>query len=207
MNDTIRLHWSWSTNPQKVRLALEELQLPYDLNKIDLYKRQNKTAEYLAIHPRGKVPALEIDGGVLWDSNAAIAHLAQREGRLWPAEGADRCRALSLLFLESSAFQDLAGVFYFNRVVMKQIGKDPDEARMSKAHAKLLPLFELLSQHVGDGDYLLDDFSLVDCAFAPWLPWLDLDEHPALIRWRDALRGRDSWSACRVLEPGMDPDA
>jgi glutathione S-transferase len=206
MSDTIRLHWFWSTNPQKVRLALEELGLSYELAMVDLYKGGHKTAEYRAIHPRAKVPALEIDGGVLWDSNAAIAYLAEREKRHWPSDAAGRQQALNLLFTEASAFQDLAGTFFFNRLVMPRIGKEPDEARLSKAHDKLLPLFELLSDCIGEGDYLLDEFSLVDCSYAPWLPWLDLDEHPALVRWRNALSARESWQTCRVIGPGMEPE-
>jgi glutathione S-transferase len=192
----MKLYWFWSTNPQKVRLALEELGLDYELEKIDLYQGDHKKPAYLAVSPRGKVPALEIDGGTLWDSGAIIAYLAEREGRLWPSEGPGKAEALNLLFLEASTFQDLAGVFYWNRVIMPLIGKPSDEARMAKAQTKLLPLFQLLQSQLAAGDYLLGDFSLVDCVYAPWLPVLDLDGFPGLQAWRDRLMARPSWSAC-----------
>ncbi|MDP6944975.1 MAG: glutathione S-transferase N-terminal domain-containing protein, partial [Myxococcota bacterium] len=107
----MRLHWFWSTNPQKVRLALEELALDYELVEVDLAKGAHKQADFLAIHPRGKVPALEIDGGICWESNAALEYLGLRERRLWPSEPVGLTEALSLLHMESGAFQDQAGVY------------------------------------------------------------------------------------------------
>ena len=124
----MRLHWYPSTNPQKVRLALEELSLDYELVELDLVKGAQKQADYLAIHPRGKVPALEIDGGVCWESNAALQYLGMREGRLWPTEPVGLTEALSLLHMESGAFQDLAGVYFFNRVVLPNVGRAGDPA-------------------------------------------------------------------------------
>ncbi len=192
----IRLHGFTSTNPQKVRLALEELALDYQYVPVDLYAGEQKTDAHLAIHPRGKVPALEIDGTVLWDSNACLAYLALREERLWPSDLQRRAQALNLLFLEAAAFQDQASNFYFNRVVMRHIGKPPDTARMAKAQTKLAPLYDLLAKQLADREYLLGEFTLVDCAYAPWLPILDLNDWPTLVAWRDRLTARPSWAAC-----------
>lgn len=193
----MRLYWYPSTNPQKVRMALEELGLDYELEAMDLAKGAHKQADYLAIHPRGKVPALEIDGGVCWESNAALQYLAQREGRLWPSEPVGLTEALSLLHLESGAFQDLAGVYFFNRVVLPQVGREGDPARVAKAAKKLGPLLTLLDDRLEGKDYLLGEFSVVDCSYAPWLPVLDLEGHPRVAQWRDRLKARPSWSACQ----------
>ena len=192
----MRLHWYGSTNPQKVRLALEELNLDYELLRMDLVKGAHKQADYLAIHPRGKAPALEIDGGVCWESNAALEYLAVREGRLWPKEPQGLTEALSLMHMESSAFQDLAGVYFFNRVVLPQVGRAGDPERVAKAAKKMAGLLTVLSDRLEGSDYLLGDFTLVDCAYAPWLPVLDLDEHPHVASWRDRLMARPSWAAC-----------
>ncbi|MGB0590469.1 MAG: glutathione S-transferase family protein [Myxococcota bacterium] len=192
----MRLHWYGSTNPQKVRLALEELNLDYELISLDLVKGAHKQADYLALHPRGKAPALEIDGGVCWESNAAIEYLAMREGRLWPSEPKALTEALSLMHMESSAFQDLAGVYYFNRVVLPQVGREGDPERVAKAAKKLNKLLTVLEDRLEGGDYLLGDFSLVDCAYAPWLPVLDLEGHPNVLAWRARLMARTSWAAC-----------
>ena len=192
----MRLHWYWSSNPQKVRLALEELGLSYELSPVNLTTRAQKEPGYLDIHPRGKVPALEIDGTVLWESGAALLYLGEREQRLWPSSGPDRATALNLLFLESSAWQAQASAYFYNRVVMPFIGAQPDKSRVEKASKKIHPLLDLLDRQLGQSDYLLGEFSLVDCAYAPWLPVLDLETFPSLERWRSRLTQRASWQAC-----------
>jgi glutathione S-transferase len=192
----MRLHWFWSTNPQKIRLALEELGLEYDLNRVDLFKAEHKSEDYKAISPRGTVPALEIDGNILWESNSILLYLALREERLWPKDKALQAVALNLLVMEASAFQDQAGQYYFNRIVMPHIGKEGDQERIAKAGKKLRSLYKILSEQLGEQDYLLGDFSLVDCSYAPWLPVLDLDEFPNLVAWRDRLRSRPAWARC-----------
>ena len=194
----MRLHWYNSTNPQKVRLALEELSLDYELVHLDLAKGEHKQADYLAIHPRGKAPALEIDGGVCWESNAALEYLAFREGKLWPQEPVGLTEALSLMHMESSAFQDQAGVYFFNRVVLARIGKEASPERVAKAHKKIAPLLTLLNDRLESKAYLLGDFTLVDCAYAPWLPFLDLEDYPEVEAWRARLMARASWKSAAI---------
>jgi len=193
---TMRLHWFWSTNPQKVRLALVELGLDHEVVRVDLTAGEQKTAAYLSVNPRGKVPALEVDDTVLWESGAALAYLGQREGRLWPDTPGELAMAMNLLFLESSAFQDQASVYFYNRVVLPFVGAEPDLDRVKNAARKIQPLFQVLSDQLGDNHFLLGEFSLVDCAYAPWLPVLDLEEFPRLTAWSKRLVSRPSWAAC-----------
>ena len=75
---------------------------------------------------------------------------------------------------------------------------------LEKAARKIAPLLGLLSDSLGEQDFLLGDFSLVDLAYAPWLPWLDLDEHPSLLAWRDRLVSREVWRRCGVVQPEQD---
>ena len=192
----IRLHWYWSTNPQKVRWALEELGLPYELHEVDLALGAQRETGFRAISPRGKVPALEIDGAALWDSNAILTYLGQREARLWPSEPGGLARALNLLYLEASAFQDLAGGHFYQRVVKPFMDREPDMDSIARASRRIQPLYDILEDHLRDGPYLLGEFSLVDCSYGPWLPCLDLDERPLLLEWRDRLAGREARARC-----------
>ncbi|MEC9071179.1 MAG: glutathione S-transferase family protein [Myxococcota bacterium] len=191
-----RLHWYWSTNPQKVRWALEELEMPYELVKVDLGTGAQRSAGFTDISPRGKVPALEIDGAVLWDSNAILTYLGQREGRLWPSEPEDLARALNLLFMEASIFQDLAGAHFYQRVVKPFMGREPDLSSVERADRRIQPLYDVLEAHLERGPYLLGEFSLVDCSYGPWLPSLNLNERPRLKEWRDRLATRPARDRC-----------
>lgn len=201
MTDTIRLYGYWSTNPQKIRLALEALALPYAFVEVDLFRREQLAETFGAISPRHTVPALEIDDVVLWESGAILVYLGQREGRLWPSTAAGRAKALNLVFMESAVFQDQAGVVFFNRGILPRLGKTGDIERVAKAHQKLAPILRVLSDAIGDQEYLMGPFSLVDCAYAPWLPWIDLDDFPRLAAWRARLAARPEWRTCGVIGP------
>lgn len=193
----MKLYWWWTTNPQKVRLALEELSLPYTLETIDLFRGKHRTDTYKVTSPRQRVPALELDDGtILWESGAALLWIGTTYPQLWPTVPADKIQAMNLLFMESAAFQEHASTHFFNRVVLPAIGKQGDETRVEKAAKKITPLLDLLQGVLGDKPYLFGTLTVVDYAFAPWLPVLDLTQYPTLTEWRSRLRARPAWSQC-----------
>ncbi len=201
MTDSIRLYGAWSPNPQKIRLALEALELPYEWVSMDLIKGEHRKPAFGEINPLRTVPVMDIDGVRLRESGSILTYLGAREGRLWPEAATGRALAIDLLFLETSVMQLHGGMVFLNRGILPRIGKAGDPERVAKAHKKLGPTFRLLESTLGTNDYLLGDFTLVDCAFAPWLPWLDLDAYPGLMAWRARLRDRAEWRRCGVATP------
>ena len=95
---TIRFY-SWpQSSGSGVHWALEELGLAYEYVRLDRTKGEHRSAEYLAINPNGKVPALVDGPECYFESLAILVHLAERYGterRLWPASGNQRAEALS----------------------------------------------------------------------------------------------------------------
>ena len=86
-------------------IGLEETGAPYEIKPILLAKGQQRTEEYLKINPRGKVPALSIDGGkVLVENTAILTYLARRfpEKRLMPADPAEEARGIATMCWFSS---------------------------------------------------------------------------------------------------------
>ncbi|HCP47857.1 MAG TPA: hypothetical protein DIU15_17590 [Deltaproteobacteria bacterium] len=192
----MRLHWFWSTNPQKVRLALEELGLDYELLFVDLAKHEQKSPDYRSIHPRSKVPALEVDGSVLWESNAALVYLGERQQQLWPKEPKLRAKGHNLMFLEAAAYQGAASTFFLQRAVKARAGKPANEEKLDASRPALDALHSVLESQLGDADYLLGDFSMIECAYGPWLPVVDLEGFPRLADWRQRIMNRPSWGRC-----------
>lgn len=195
----MRLHWFWSTNPQKVRLALEELGEPYELVVVDLREKSQRTEKFGVLSPRGKVPVLQVGELILWESNAILTWLGLNKG-LWPEDPRHQCDAISLLHMESAAFQDAAGTCYFERFIQPTyMGTKPDEARVKRVHARLRPLLDILEERLALNPWLAGpELSVVDCAFAPWFPFLDYEEHPRLIAWSSAMEQRPSWASCSM---------
>jgi glutathione S-transferase len=80
----------------RVRWALEEAGLPYDVRLLE--PGDQDQADYRVLQPFGQVPVFEEDGFVLFESGAILLHLAERSGGLLPAEPAARMRAIQWLF-------------------------------------------------------------------------------------------------------------
>ena len=189
----IHLYWFWSTNPQKVRFALEEMCLPYTLHKVNLGTRENLSPEYLAINPKGQVPAMIIDGNIITESNAILFTLATRFQKLWPKSPNEQSKAMELLFFESGTFSSLAGTHYYNLVVRPLLGVKPNRKAIEKAKSRLEPILSRFEKHFATHEYLLSSFSIVDCAYSVWLPHISLENYPNVRTWRDRLMSKQGW--------------
>ena len=91
-----------SINVRKALWALDELGLVYEQEDWGLPLRDPKVPEFLALNPNGQVPVLIEDAFVLWESNAILIYLAEREGKLLPANLGQRALALQWLGWQAS---------------------------------------------------------------------------------------------------------
>ncbi len=85
-------------------IGLEETGAPYEIKPILLAKGQQRTEDYLKINPRGKVPALNVDGKILIENTAILTYLARRfpEKRLMPTDPAEEARCIATMCWFSS---------------------------------------------------------------------------------------------------------
>src|SRR6516165_9971456 len=90
--DRIQLYSLPTPNGVKVSIMLEEIGLPYEPHLVDIMKNENRTPEFLALNPNGKIPAIVDpngpDGRVigLWESGAILLYLAEKTGKLLPTD-------------------------------------------------------------------------------------------------------------------------
>lgn len=83
----MKLFYAETINPRKACAVARYLNVPIDYVHVDLGKGENRTPEYLAVNPNGKVPAFEDGDLKLWEANAIMCHLAQAAGSdLWPSD-------------------------------------------------------------------------------------------------------------------------
>lgn len=93
-----------SGNSYKVRLALAKLAVPFRLVEIDIFAGENRTPEFLALNPEGRVPLLDVDGTHLAESNAILFYLAEGT-RLLPAAPLERAETLRWMFFEQHSHE------------------------------------------------------------------------------------------------------
>ncbi|MBT4488866.1 MAG: glutathione S-transferase, partial [Rhodospirillaceae bacterium] len=81
----IDLYTSSTPNGHKASVTLEELELPYEVHAISLSDGDQKTAEFLAMNPNGRIPVIvdrEADNFVVFETGAIMVYLAKKTGRL-----------------------------------------------------------------------------------------------------------------------------
>jgi glutathione S-transferase len=113
-----RLYWSPDSANLVIRTALHELDLPYEAVLVHRSAGGLRQHDYLALNPQGLLPVLVTPGqdAPLFETGAILLHLADREGRLVPADPAARGRLLKWLFyLSNTLHADLRILFYAER--------------------------------------------------------------------------------------------
>jgi len=116
-----------SGNCYKVKLALEQLGVPYEWVETDIMQGGSRTPEFLAMNPNGKVPTLALgDGQFLPESNAILHYLAEGTP-LMPRNRLGRARALQWMFFEQYSHEPYIAVARFVTLFLP-----PDHARRAE---------------------------------------------------------------------------
>lgn len=161
----LTLYFHPTPNGMKAALMLEELQLPYALRTVDIFKGEQHAPGYLAVNPNGKVPALDDDGITVFDSHAILLHLAQKHGQLMPASPAGRAAALSWLQLVATGLSPFSGqAVHFLHYV-----PEPNPYSRNRYLKEVQRHYRVLDQRLAQTHYLAgDQYSVADIALWGW---------------------------------------
>jgi glutathione S-transferase len=203
----VKLYHFPSPNPQKVTFALKELGLDCEFVPLDLAKGEQRQPAFLAINPAGRVPVL-VDGELtLTESQAILAYLGEKTGRLWPQSPAGRAQALQWLFYLAQHIMPAAGQVAL-RIRARVTGIAVDEAAVAQGEQGLPNAFPIVDAHLAEHAWMSgDEFSLVDCAYCPILNVVDkagfsLAGFPQTAAYLERLRARPAWQQIPKL-PGL----
>jgi GSH-dependent disulfide-bond oxidoreductase len=163
----LKFYYNAAPNPMKVALLLEELGLPYEAVPVDTRKGEQFSADYIKVNPNSKVPAI-IDGDVrVFDSNAILLYLADREKRFVPlqANSAARGEMLSwLMFIASGV-----GPFSGQSVHFRHAAPEPKEYALNRYDFEAHRHWKLIEDRLARSQYMLGkEYSIVDMAFWGW---------------------------------------
>lgn len=194
----ITLH-TWGTpNGYKISIALEELGLPYEVRKVNITRNEQFDPAFLALNPNNKIPVIVDDEGpggkpiTLFESGAILIYLAEKSGRLLPADQQARYEALQWLMLQMGSIGPMLGqAHHFLRFAPEVIPYAIE--RYSK---EAIRLYGVLNGHLQGRDWLAGEaYSIADIATFPWIArheWqgIDLARYPEVKRWFDAIAAR-----------------
>ena len=172
--DRIQLYSLPTPNGVKVSIALEELGLPYEPLRVAFDRNEQHSPEFLSLNPNNKIPAL-IDpdgpGGAplaLFESGVILIYLAEKTGRLLPADAAGRYQALQWLMFQMGGMGPMFGQLGFFH---KFAGKDFEDKRPRDRYAnESARLLAVLDAHLRGKQWMLGDaYGIADIAIFPWV--------------------------------------
>lgn len=186
-----------SINVRKVLWALDELGLGYEREDWGLPLRDPKVPEFLALNPNGQVPVIIEGEFVLWESNAILIYLAEREGQLLPEQLELRALALQWLGWQASELNPPWG-YAVNALIRKTPGYD-DPARIADSMARWSAKMEILESALAGAStgYIGAGFSIADIALGLSVHrWMSISaekkEFPAVADYYERLMSREA---------------
>jgi GSH-dependent disulfide-bond oxidoreductase len=209
----IDLYYYTSPNARKVLIALEELGLPYRIRWTDITAGEQFSEEYLRINPNGKIPAIvDLDGPdgrpvTLFESAAILLYLADKTGRLMPADPLRRWEATCWLVWQVASHGPMAGqaAHFISHAPRQGIH---DEYATDRFQREIVRNYQVLEARLGQEEYLAGEFSMADIACFPWVRvaaghGIDVADFPAVSAWATRIAVRPS-AKVRISDPRED---
>jgi glutathione S-transferase len=192
--------YAFSPNCQKVVALAHEVGVPLELATVELFKGEAKTPAMLAKNPNGKLPILEDDDFVLWESTAMLAYIAAKAGRadLAPTTPRERAEVDRWTSWQVAHFGPAIRKVAFERIVKKLGGLGaPDEALVKAGIVEFATTASVLEQCLGTKEYLCGRLTIADFALAPYAALaetcgLDLAPYLRTKAWLGRMTARDS---------------
>jgi len=194
----IKLYTAATPNGWKISIALEEMGLPYEVRVIDFASGEQKADWYVKLNPNGRIPTLDDDGFVVFESGAILLYLAEKTGKFLPRDVHDRSRVIQWLMFQMSGIGPMMGqANVFFRYFPEKI-----QPAIDRYQREVTRLFAVLDRQLASHEYIAGAYSIADMALWPWVSgheWsgVTVDAFANLQRWLALVGGRPAVQAGR----------
>jgi glutathione S-transferase len=195
---TIKLYTAATPNGWKISIALEEMGLPYEVRVIDFATQEQKADWYVKLNPNGRIPTLDDEGFILFESGAILIYLAEKTGKFLPKDVHGRSRVIQWLMFQMSGVGPMMGqANVFLRYFPEKI-----PAVIERYQREVTRLFGVLDRQLASHEYIAGEYSIADMALWPWVSgyeWsgVSVAEFASLQRWLSLLGARPAVQAGR----------
>ena len=195
--------YSWATpNGQKISIALEELDLAYNLHLINIGANEQFAPHFLSFSPNNRIPAIIDHDGPdgqligLFESGAILHYLAEKTGQLMPFDVRGRADVMQWLMWQMGGFGPMLGQAHHFTVHAKN-----QDYGKQRYYTEANRLYGVLDRRLSAHEFVAgEDLSIADIAIFPWTRtvWrqgVDLNAYPHVVRWRRMLINRPAFLA------------
>jgi glutathione S-transferase len=203
----------WSINTRKSLAVLAEKQAKVELSLVMIPKGEQKLPAHLALHPFGKVPVLDDDGFILYETKAINSYLDRKLAgiSLTPADARALGRMHQWVSIADSYFIPQVHQLLVEVLFRRHLGGEQNRETIAAGRAGIIPALDAAEAWLsGNAFFAGDAFSLADIH---WLPYLDymaevgetgaIRERKHLADWLVRAGGREAWQS--VAHRGPQP--
>jgi glutathione S-transferase len=189
----LKLYGQYRSRAFRVAWLLKESNIPYEhVNvTINVEGATCKDPKYLALNPNARVPTIDDDGFVMWESAAINLYLAEKyRSPLWPSDIQGKGRMYQWAFFIANDVEPSMITVMQHRVMFPPEKRNP--ALADEADAKLQPKLRVLEEHVSKNRYFggerwdMADFMVASVCFSFTAMKYDLSKYPNFQRWLNA---------------------
>ena len=191
--------YTWPTpNGHKIHIMLEETGLEYRVHPVDIGAGDQFKAEFLAISPNNKIPAMVDQKGpggkrfALAESGAMLFYLASKTGRFLPEDLRARWEVLQWVMFQMGHIGPMLGQAHH----FLQYAPEKIEYAMNRYKNEANRLYGVVERQLAGNEWIAgDEYTIADMSIMPWLRFperqgVNIDEFPSLKKWRDKIAGR-----------------
>ena len=186
--------YTWSTpNGRKAAIALEEMELPYNVHTINIGKDEQFQPHFLKISPNNRIPAMidQDNGQSVFESGAILIYLAEKTGKFYASSGPAKWSTLEWLMWQMGGQGPMFGQAH--HFLKFNPGKAPYAEE--RYHNETKRLYGVLDRRLADVKYVAGDYSIADMAIFPWcarFEWqqVNLSEYKNVTRWYNEIADR-----------------
>ena len=188
-----------SGNCYKLRLAMAQLDIPFQRIEKDITRGETRSAEFLAINPNGRIPVLVTpDNRVLPESSAALWYLA-KGSKLMPEDPFQQAQVLQWMFFEQYNHEpNIATSRYWIHVLGEQ---EKYAEALAEKQQKGHDALAVMETHLSDRDFFVGrDYSIADIALYAYTHvagqgGFSLDAYPAIRGWLERVERQPGYVA------------
>jgi glutathione S-transferase len=189
----------------KVLFTAEELGLDYEYIALDIFKGENKTPEYLAVHPLGKLPGLDDDGKTLFESNAICRYLARRnQSSLYAGDAMEKAIIDQWVDFSTLHIGRWLSVFFWQEIIKPNFfNGETDPDAIAEAQGFLDEQLPVIDKQLASSAYLAGyDLTLADIIAFSFIEISDatsvsIDSYPHIKNWYEQVKQRPAVARAR----------
>jgi GST-like protein len=196
MTKPIELHYWPTPNGWKVSIALEEMELPYEMIPVNIGKGEQFTPQFLAISPNNRMPAIVDPDGPdgqpvsIFESGAILQYLGRKTGKFYGDSERERIEIDQWVFWQMANLGPVAGQSHHFRQYAAGFIRDQRQLAYGAVRFtnEVNRLYGVLNGRLEGRDFVCGDYSIADMACWPWVvPWRNqgqnLDDFPNVKAW------------------------